>query len=141
MKTLLPILGAFLVLSARQDADLERRVASLERDLARTDRLVGVLIEGANAETRAKALKVMEANVEERREEVTRAIVEALAEALDAHRKKHGAWPASLRELDSDIKRTDDAWGRPLVYRPDDRVLYSVGRNGKDDDGKGDDIR
>ncbi|HUT23256.1 MAG TPA: hypothetical protein VM492_02815 [Sumerlaeia bacterium] len=63
-----------------------------------------------------------------------------LALACRAWRNDHGAWPASLDDLAPGCIETvpaDPFTGRDFVYRVQDDgfVLYSVGRNGRDDEG------
>ena len=60
--------------------------------------------------------------------------------ALLRHKDAHGAYPATLAEIDpSFLAETprDPFTGQPLVYRPeaDGFVLYSLGENLQDDDG------
>jgi hypothetical protein len=76
-----------------------------------------------------------------------------VAFALAAFRADHGRFPKQLSELAPKYlsKVPDDLFsGEPLIYRPadDGYLLYSVGINGQDDDGrwtdddpKGDDPR
>jgi hypothetical protein len=60
--------------------------------------------------------------------------------AVERYRQKHGHWPASLEEgmgLPRELL-TDPFDGQPLRYRrlPDGVVIWSVGLDGKDDEGK-----
>jgi len=76
-----------------------------------------------------------------------------VALALAAHRADTGRYPAKLEELVPKYITTipgDLFSGKPLVYRPTEAgyLLYSVGVNGIDEDGrwtddepKGDDLR
>jgi hypothetical protein len=76
-----------------------------------------------------------------------------VAFALAAYRLDRGRYPATLAELAPKYLTTvpgDLFSGKPLIYRPtaDGYLFYSVGVNGKDDDGRwydddppGDDIR
>lgn len=68
--------------------------------------------------------------------------------ALAAYRAEKGSYPAALADLPKAVP-PDPFGGKPLVYKPAAAgyVLYSVGVNGKDDDGrsfntdpKGDDL-
>jgi hypothetical protein len=65
-----------------------------------------------------------------------------VAFALEAYRKEHGAYPKELAELAPKYlpQVPDDLFsGKPLIYRraQDGYLLYSVGPNGKDDEGRG----
>jgi hypothetical protein len=65
-----------------------------------------------------------------------------LAFALAAYHSDHGRYPAKLDELAPKYLETipDDLFsGKPLIYRLEDDgyLLYSVGPNGVDDDGRG----
>src|SRR5262249_5839513 len=67
-----------------------------------------------------------------------------VAFALAAYRSEHGRYPAKLNELAPKYlaKVPGDLFsGKALVYRPSEKgyLLYSVGVNGKDDEGRGDD--
>jgi hypothetical protein len=67
-----------------------------------------------------------------------------LAFALAAYQKDHGRYPAKLDELAPKYleKIPDDLFsGQPLIYKPTDKgyLLYSVGPNGIDDEGRGPD--
>jgi len=76
-----------------------------------------------------------------------------IAFALAAYRNQHGAYPKTLDQLAPRFLKqvaADGFSGKPLVYRPNNKgyLLYSVGRNGKDEDGRdqyddptGDDIK
>ncbi|MEO1999424.1 MAG: hypothetical protein ABGZ17_29615, partial [Planctomycetaceae bacterium] len=76
-----------------------------------------------------------------------------IAFALAAYRNQHGAYPKTLDQLAPRFLKQiagDGFSGKPLVYRPNNNgyLLYSVGRNGKDQDGRdqyddptGDDIK
>lgn len=60
--------------------------------------------------------------------------------ALLRHKLAHGAYPASLAEIDPEFLGeipVDPFIGQPLVYRPeaDGFVLYSLGNNFRDDNG------
>jgi len=58
---------------------------------------------------------------------------------LEAHRLRHGRYPATLAELAAPAAETIDRFtGRPQIYRVrgDGYVLYSVGPNGVDDGGR-----
>ena len=60
--------------------------------------------------------------------------------ALLRHKLAHGAYPASLAEIDPEFLGeipVDPFTGQPLVYRPeaDGFVLYSLGKNFRDDNG------
>jgi hypothetical protein len=63
-----------------------------------------------------------------------------LAVGCERYRRKHGQWPASLRDLVPlvpPVALTDPYDGQPIRYkrRPDGVLLYSVGVDGKDNDG------
>jgi hypothetical protein len=65
-----------------------------------------------------------------------------VAFALAAYKSDHGRYPAKLADLSPKYlaKVSDDLFsGKPLIYRPTEKgyVLYSVGVNGKDEDGRG----
>jgi hypothetical protein len=65
-----------------------------------------------------------------------------LAFALAAYQRDHGQYPAKLEELTPKYVESipDDLFsGNPLIYRLVDKgyLLYSVGPNGKDEDGRG----
>jgi hypothetical protein len=67
-----------------------------------------------------------------------------LAFALAAYHGDHGRYPAKLDELAPKYleKIPNDLFsGKPLIYRLEDDgyLLYSVGPNGVDDDGRGHD--
>jgi hypothetical protein len=67
-----------------------------------------------------------------------------LAFALAAYRADHKSYPKALSDLVPKYldKVPDDLFtGKPLVYRPAENgfLLYSLGPNGKDDDGRGPD--
>jgi hypothetical protein len=76
-----------------------------------------------------------------------------LAFALAAYKRDEGRYPAKLADLSPKYLATipDDLFsGKALIYKPSDKgyLLYSVGANGKDDDGRavddeppGDDLR
>ncbi len=49
--------------------------------------------------------------------------------ACEAARRTLGAYPAQA-------EGTDPVTGQPLLYRPETRVLYSVGAGGVDDGGE-----
>ena len=58
-------------------------------------------------------------------------------------RDANGRWPSSLRELDDDVVTrfaTDPLGGKPFVYKlvEGEPMLYSAGRNAKDDGGRHD---
>ncbi|MBX9628820.1 MAG: hypothetical protein K2X82_33810 [Gemmataceae bacterium] len=64
-----------------------------------------------------------------------------VAAALAAYRAEHGKYPAKLADLAPGVLKTvpDDLFsGKPLVYKPADKgyVLYSVGVNGRDEEGR-----
>lgn len=69
---------------------------------------------------------------------------------LDRYREDFGGYPKSLKALVvpssngryfSVEKPFNDAWGRPMVYKSGPPLLlYSLGANGVDDHGEGDDI-
>jgi hypothetical protein len=65
-----------------------------------------------------------------------------LAVDLAAYRGAHGAYPESLDALHSGVDVTDSFSGKPFVYRAakEGYTLRSVGFNGVDDGGKGDDF-
>lgn len=74
----------------------------------------------------------------------TESTIRYVAIALHRHHKTSGTWPATLDELAEAIESTNrqqaqwlrssmgDAWGRPLVYRPeaDGYALISLGADG-----------
>jgi hypothetical protein len=67
--------------------------------------------------------------------------VEPLAVALSRYRADQGRWPAKLDELAPQYARSipqDVFTDKPLVYMPreDGYLLYSVGRNLRDDGGR-----
>jgi hypothetical protein len=67
-----------------------------------------------------------------------------LAFALAAYQRDHGKYPAALSDLAPKYsdKIPDDLFsGKPLIYRPagDGYLLYSVGPNGQDDEGRSND--
>jgi hypothetical protein len=78
--------------------------------------------------------------------------VENLANGINFFAKQHGSLPTEAQGLESltlgPSKVIDhlpqDPWGRPYVYRrlsaPPGFIVYSVGRNGVDERGAGDDI-
>ena len=60
--------------------------------------------------------------------------------ALLRHKAAHGAYPATLAEIDPEFLAeipSDPFTGQPLVYRPeaDGFALYSLGENLQDDGG------
>ena len=66
--------------------------------------------------------------------------IETLAAALTCYHAEHGRWPAELKELCPSLLKTiptDRFSVKPLVYRPskDGYLLYSVGKNMRDDGG------
>ena len=77
---------------------------------------------------------------------VTRFHLESEAQAVEQYRSEKGVLPDNLKTLDGTYIRSDgrDAWDRPYVYRRlasgDGYVLYSVGANGTDQNGAGDDV-
>ncbi len=65
-----------------------------------------------------------------------------VAFALAGYHKDHGSYPSKLDELAPKYLKAlpnDLFTAKPLIYRPstDGFLLYSVGPNGKDDDGQG----
>ncbi len=65
----------------------------------------------------------------------------AVAVAVERHRLRTGAWPATLNDIPADILPrvpADPAAGGPVSYKrlDDGVVVYSVGSNGIDDGGK-----
>jgi hypothetical protein len=64
----------------------------------------------------------------------------SLSVDLTVHRFDKGAYPASLAGLGQAAPK--DGWGRDFVYKLKDDAyeLYSLGPNGVDDGGKGDDV-
>jgi hypothetical protein len=67
-----------------------------------------------------------------------------LAFLLAAYQRDHGRYPEKLNELVPKylVSLPDDVFsGKPLIYRPDGKgyLLYSVGPNGTDDEGRGSD--
>jgi hypothetical protein len=76
-----------------------------------------------------------------------------VAFALEVYKSEEGRYPTKLAELSPKYLTTvpDDLFsGKPLIYKPSDKgyLFYSVGANGKDDDGRwmddeppGDDLR
>lgn len=92
-----------------------------------------------------------DAKVQAARDELDR-----LRAGLTVFRLEHNRYPAELRELaqpDNDYPfgylpdhqrgLVNDPWGRAFVYRltPEGCELYSVGPNGADEGGKGDDVK
>jgi hypothetical protein len=78
----------------------------------------------------------------DRREQSERNLYVAFA--LAAYQRDHERYPAKLDELAPSYleKVPDDLFsGKPLIYRPDEKgyLLYSVGVNGIDEDGRGPD--
>ncbi len=72
--------------------------------------------------------------------------IETLAVALACFRAEQGRWPAELKELCPSLLKeipADRFSTSPLVYRPNDNgyLLYSVGRNLRDDGGQSDSRR
>jgi hypothetical protein len=67
----------------------------------------------------------------------------SVAFALALHHHDHNRYPKQLADLTPKYLKTipqDSFSGGPLVFRPDENgyLLYSVGVNGKDDNGRGD---
>jgi hypothetical protein len=67
--------------------------------------------------------------------------IETLAVALACFHAEHGRWPAELKELCPSLLKAippDRFSEKPLVYRPSEKgyLLYSVGRNLRDDGGQ-----
>jgi len=63
--------------------------------------------------------------------------------ALELHRRAHGAYPEDLQALLGPELReipVDPFDGKPLRYSLEKRILYSVGRDGKDSEGRQDDM-
>ena len=68
--------------------------------------------------------------------------IETLAVALACFHAEHGRWPAELKELCPSLLKeipADRFSTSPLIYRPSEKgyLLYSVGRNLRDDGGQG----
>jgi len=89
----------------------------------------------------------------------TRSVLAAVGESVIRFKKEQGRYPSTQEGLKILSKRTDgrepllqtdaeprDSWGRPFVYQLEAKnrekpfVLYSVGPNGRDESGSGDDI-
>ena len=67
--------------------------------------------------------------------------IETLAVSLACFHAESGRWPTELKELCPSLLKTipiDRFSGKPLIYRPskDGYLLYSIGRNRKDDGGQ-----
>jgi hypothetical protein len=151
-------------------ADRQKRLDRLDRDLkalkvatTRPARMVRALLSEGKPETATGMMmgdlmvvelmpatrKVQQAA--DRIEQVQRN--QYVAFALAAYRLDNGRYPATLAELAPKYLTTvpgDLFTGKPLIYRPaaDGYLFYSVGVNGKDDEGRwydddppGDDIR
>ena len=77
---------------------------------------------------------------------VTRFQLEIEDLAVSQYRAEKGTAPDSLAAINGPGARGEqvDAWGRPLVYRRLDGgngyILYSLGANGIDENGAGDDV-
>lgn len=112
-----------------------------DRGSALGDRLAGTLI--------LPLIRVNDA--QDRRDQVERNL--HIAFALAAYRRDHGKYPDHLADLSPRYLKSipDDLFSqRPVIYRLVDKgyLLYSVGPNGEDDDGRdhsdyprGDDVR
>jgi hypothetical protein len=97
----------------------------------------------------------------EGKREACRVLLKNLSLALRLYELDHAAYPDALAQglqtrgpkklpyfeftpdLLNDKGEALDVWGKPLVYKKvrDGFVLYSVGPNGKDEDGQGDDVK
>jgi hypothetical protein len=82
-------------------------------------------------------------NAQDRSEQVQRNLLVAFA--LAAYHREHGRYPVKLDDLAPRYLTTvpvDMFSGAALVYRPVEKgyLLYSVGINGKDEEGAGDDL-
>lgn len=77
------------------------------------------------------------------------ATISVIGDALVAFEKESGQLPNAAEWPDALVVKSNsvlDGWGRPLAYRTDSRTpgfsfqLYSIGENGIDEQGGGDDI-
>jgi hypothetical protein len=63
---------------------------------------------------------------------------------INQYRAEKGTTPESLADAIGNTSEQVDGWGRPLVYRRLDGgngfILYSLGANGIDENGAGDDV-
>lgn len=63
--------------------------------------------------------------------------------ALELHRRAHGAFPETLEALiggDLKVVPVDPFDGKPLRYSLEKKILYSVGKDGRDSGGEEDDL-
>ncbi len=65
----------------------------------------------------------------------------AILIAAERHRRKTGKWPATIKEIDSNILPSppvDPFTGKPfrMEYHDGQIVIYSIGLNGQDEHGK-----
>jgi len=86
------------------------------------------------------------------RQRATKSTVQGIGAMLYDYQKKHGRFPSTedglklLYPEQSSDKDLKDSWGRPFAYRarPAEKEkpfkLYSLGENGIDEGGSGDDI-
>ena len=85
------------------------------------------------------------------RQRSTELMTASVGDMLDGYKKEHGRFPSMEEGLKvlypkySNSRELLDRWGHPFVYSPTAGgsrpfVLYSVGANGIDEKGRGDDI-
>jgi hypothetical protein len=83
---------------------------------------------------------------------LTQAVVEDFSHSLTLYAREQGRFPSQKKGLTALVDegffksdRLSDPWGRPFVYacrQPDctELLVYSIGANGIDEQGKGDDV-
>jgi type II secretory pathway pseudopilin PulG len=84
------------------------------------------------------------------RQKVTEVALERIGGHLDFYQKKSGRFPLSQEGLKALYPEggivVEDGWGHAFVYRLNEKqeakpfTLYSVGANGRDEHGSGDDL-
>ena len=76
-------------------------------------------------------------------ENVTRRTLKDNTRGIDAYISQQGKAPSDLLAVAQIGIRLTDAWGAKLIYQrcgDEGYVIYSVGKNGVDDGGTGDDV-
>lgn len=99
--------------------------------------------------TLVTACNRIDSDSEKDREMRTRAVLSVIGAALDSWKATKGRLPSTeegLSKLGLKSKTPVDGWGFPVRYKlsgvgsPSDFLLYSIGRDGVDSGGSGDDV-
>jgi hypothetical protein len=96
------------------------------------------------------SLEPLDGNSEKHAMSKTISLLSVIGPGIEKWSQSNGTTPATsagLTVLELDSRRTNDGWGRPLIYQQDNSItppgfkLYSAGPDGIDSDGLGDDVK